>query len=113
MADGFDLTKSHVADDTMEAFVNGAVDDDLTSVPGIGGGSVAVLAAGDEPVSTTTAFIGKFLTMHVPGDDGSQMCDAMWYWLKEKGVPGGHRSGTIHALAEKVNRMIPGCVSCL
>ena len=36
-----------------------------------------------------------------------QHCDAMWYWLKEKGVS-SHRAGIVHALAERLQVFLPG-----
>jgi hypothetical protein len=109
--EGFDPERSCLNTDTVAAFVDAPVQADITSVPGIGPASAALLAAGDEVgerVQTTLQLLGKFLSFFAEGVDAQEACDAMWYWLQNKGVAGGHRAGIVLCLAEKLNRMIPG-----
>lgn len=38
-------------------------------------------------------------------------CDRFYYWLKSVNVPGGHRAGTVRAIAEKMNVTYGGIYS--
>ena len=107
--DGFDPTKSQVADDKLAEFLDAALEEDITSVPGVGPAAAEKLAAGDgdDQVTTTYQLIAKFLYFRGAGVSCAEQCDAMWYWLQAKGVS-SHRAGIVHAIAEKVNTMIPG-----
>jgi len=52
----------------IAAFIAGDIDDDLTSVPGIGPATVAALLKAD--VKTTRQLIGKFFMLTTRDDDG-------------------------------------------
>ena len=108
---GFDPARSCIHEDTIALFVDAPVQPDLTSVPGIGPASADKLATGDdeaERVGTTYQLLGKFLSFFGEGIDAQQACDGMWYWLESKKACGGHRSGTVLSLADKLNTMVPG-----
>ena len=107
--DGFDPSKSQVADDKLAEFLDAALEGDIKSVPGIGPAAAGKLASGaaDDQVTSTYQLIAKFLYFRGAGCSSAQQCDAMWYWLQAKGVD-AHRAGIVHSIAEKVNTMIPG-----
>lgn len=110
MADrGFDVNRSQVSADALARFLAADLGEDLGAVPGVGPKAKEMLAADDEggAVRTTFQLVGKFLCLRAPGMTTQEHCDAFWHWLKLKGVD-AHRSGIVHAIAEKTNLMIPG-----
>ena len=110
---GFDINKSKVSEDALSEFLDNEVSEDILTVPGIGPAAKAKLAAeleGDSPIHTTHQLIGKFLTMRAPGITVKEHCEIMWQYLKLRGVD-SFRAGIVHAIAEKVNLMIPGTFS--
>jgi hypothetical protein len=110
---GFDVNRSQVSADALAKFLAADLSENITTVPGIGPKAAQVLAvatAEDSGVRTTFQLIGKFLCLRGPGMSTQEHCDAFWNYLKLKGVD-SHRSGIVHAIAEKVNIMIPGIYS--
>ena len=105
--EGYDPTKSMVSDNTLADFIDNDVQEDITTVPGIGSAAQAQLASGEEPTATTYQLIGKFLSFRGTNVSSIEQCDALWYWLQAKGVA-SHRSTIVHAIGEKVNTMMPG-----
>jgi len=109
--EGFDPARSCIGEDTLATFVDAPVQADITSVPGIGPKAAEALADSDdaaERVTTTYQLLGKFLSFFGEGIGAQEACDGMWYWLEARNACGGHRSGTVLSLAEKLNVMLPG-----
>mmetsp|Transcript_19867 Transcript_19867/g.32668 ORF Transcript_19867/g.32668 Transcript_19867/m.32668 type:complete len:117 (+) Transcript_19867:72-422(+) len=109
-AEGYDPERSKVGDDALAAFLASPVEEEITSVPGVGEAAKKALAKnveGDDPVTTTHQLIGKFLTLKSAGISQKEHCDAMWYWLQARGV-NSYRAGIVQCIAEKANIMIPG-----
>lgn len=107
--EGFDATKSQVADDRLAQFLASEVSQELQSVPGIGPVNEKALGenAVDFPVTTTYQLIGKYLSLRSKDMSSQDHLDAFWNWLKSKGVT-SYRSGIVLCVAEKANVMIPG-----
>lgn len=107
---GFDASKSRVNEDVLGEFLATPVMEDLTTVPGIGPAAVKLLGKameGDQPIETTYQLLGKFLSLKGKGVTQQEHCDAMWFYLKERGLD-AHRAGIVHSIAEKLNLFIPG-----
>lgn len=110
---GFDPRRSNIAPSTLADFLKNDINEDITSVPGIGPAAAKSLAMvnpnlpGDYPVETTFQLIGKFLSLREKGMKPADHANAMWIWLQNKGII-AYRSGIVLAIAEKVNTMIPG-----
>ncbi len=93
--------------DALAAFLASEVQEDVTSVPGIGPAAAKKLAEaveGDQAITTTYQLIGKFLTLKGKGVSQAEHCDAMWFWLQARGLD-SHRAGIVHSIAEKVSRL--------
>lgn len=103
----FDIHKSRVSEDALSAFLSSPVSYDLKSVPGIGpAGESKLREAG---ITTTHQLLGKFMSFICDYSSPQEQADAMWDYLDSIGAcGGGYRSGVVHALAEKINIMIPG-----
>lgn len=113
MTEGFDPNRSQVSEDTLAKFLSQDVQEDITSVPGIGPAGARLLAASTESevgVQTTWQLFGVFLKLKGPGMTSQEHCDAFWHWLAMKGVK-SHRSGIVHAVAERVDLAFPGVYS--
>ena len=110
MSEGFDINKSKINDDTLNEFLSAEIDDDLTSVPGIGLSTVYKLSTktdeGDIIIETTKQLIGLYLTLCAPNLSADQQRDAFWWFLKFKGV-NQSRNTIVHAISEKVNIIFP------
>lgn len=107
---GFDVNRSQVSDEALATFLKAEVEEDITTVPGVGpsaAGKLADNSEGEAGVKTTYQLIGKFLSLRDPDMASQTHCDAMFNWLKLKGV-NAHRSGIVHAIAEKTDTMMPG-----
>uniref|UniRef100_A0A7S2V4V0 Uncharacterized protein n=1 Tax=Fibrocapsa japonica TaxID=94617 RepID=A0A7S2V4V0_9STRA len=114
MAEGYDPKRSSISEDALATFLRNPITGDITQVPGIGKAAAAALASADddEPITNSFQLIGKFLLMKGPDTEEGEVdcvmhCNKFWYYLKSKGV-NSHRSGIVHAIAEKINTMIPG-----
>ena len=104
---GYNPNRSQISDTSRDRFIEDEIEEDLTSVPGIGAGAARELARGDDGgVHTTHQLIGRFLAMRRPGMGQRAHCDAMWYFLRDNGVH-AHRSGIVRCLAEKCETMMP------
>ena len=111
--EGFDINKSRVSENAMAEFLSDEIREDLESVPGIGPEAVRILSSeceGEAPIETTYQLIGRFLALRGPGMTPVQHTNAFWFYLKLRGI-NRYRSGIVHAIAEKVNLMIPGTFS--
>lgn len=98
----FDILQSRVSEDALAEFLAKPIDKDLTSVPGIGPANMAHL--NDNDIFTTHQLIGVYLV----GMNGYGNClDEFWKVLNDYGIK-SYRTGIVHAVAEKVNIMIPG-----
>lgn len=107
---GFDPTKSRVSTDALANFLGSPIDEDLTSVPGIGDAAVKLLNEpfeNDPPIETTYQLLGKFLSLKGKGMTQQEHCDAMWFYLQERGL-NSYRAGIVHCLAERLNLFMPG-----
>ncbi len=106
----FDVNRSQVNDEQLATFLRSEVDEDIQSVPGVGPAAQKKLAAssdGEAGVKTTYQLIGKFLSLRDPDMTSDELCEAMFQWLKLKGI-NAFRSGIVHSIAEKTNLMMPG-----
>ena len=97
----------HRSADSLAKFLEDEIDEDITSVPGIGAAAAKKLKAGEDGVNTAYQLFGRFLTLKSAGCSAQEHCDAMWFWLQAKGVS-SHRSGIVQCLAEKLEIMMPG-----
>lgn len=103
---GFDVNRSRIGQDKLSEFLAAPLPDKLIDVPGIGKATVTSLANFD--IYNPRQLLGCFLRVCGEGMNSEQRCNAFWFYLKAMGVPGGTRSTIVHAIAEKVNIMIPG-----
>ena len=92
-SEGFDVNKSKVSEDALAEFLCQPIIEDLTSVPGVGPKTAELLGKAtddgelvDEPITTTYQLIGKFLSLRGKGFSSKEHCDAMWFYLKAKGM---------------------------
>jgi hypothetical protein len=111
--EGFNIIKSRISQNALAEFLADEVREDITSVPGIGKDTACILSSecqNESPIETTHQLIGRFLTLRGPEMTAVQHTNAFWYYLKMRGV-NRYRSGIVHAVAEKVNLMIPGTFS--
>lgn len=106
MSTAFNPQNSKVADDTLGDFVRGAVEEKLTSVPGVGPATETLLK--EEGITSTFQLIGKFLSMKDEGVESVEHCERFYQWLIHIGTPAGFRAGIVHSIAEKVNVLLPG-----
>ena len=107
---GFDVNRSKVGAEALAIFLANEVNEDLTTVPGIGPAAASKLAEdveGDQSITTTHQLIGKFLTLKSKGISQKEHCDAMWFWLQGRKID-AFRAGIVRSVAEKCNIMIPG-----
>jgi hypothetical protein len=110
---GFDVNRSQVSADALAKFLAADLSEDLRTVPGVGPNAIEALgtsSAGDSAVTSTYQLVGKFLSLKGKGMSQTDHLNAFWFWLKLKNVD-SHRSGIVHAIAEKVGIMIPGIYS--
>ncbi|KAA0152535.1 hypothetical protein FNF27_03822 [Cafeteria roenbergensis] len=94
--------------DDIAVFVASEVDNDLSSVPGVG--PVTVTAFGKVGITSTTQLIGKFLLM-VDGDEddgGRGAADRYVDWLRALGVMNNWVNVITYAIAGKADALIPG-----
>jgi len=103
---GFDINRSRVKDSKLNAFLESPVDDDLNTVPGVGKVSVEKLAVHN--IGTTHQLIGCYMRVCGEGMTSHDRANAFWFYLQAMDMPAGTRSTVVHAIAEKVNFMIPG-----
>ena len=96
---------SGVSSDRLAEFIEGDVDSDIQSVPGIGPANAAKLAAAG--TTNTHQLLGHFLTLKATDFSSQEHCDAFWFWLKQQGV-NSSRSSIVLCIAEKANMMMPG-----
>jgi len=67
-----------VSADSLAKFLEDEIDEEITSVPGIGPAAAKSLKAGDDGVATTYQLFGRFLTLKSKGANSQEHCDAMW-----------------------------------
>lgn len=103
---GFDVNRSRIGEDRLAEFLAAPLPTSLIDVPGVGDVTVKRLAKYD--IYNPMQLVGCFLRICGEGMTSDDRCNAFWYYLKVVGVPGGTRSTIVHAIAEKVNIMIPG-----
>jgi hypothetical protein len=107
---GFDPQKSKVSAEALARFLTDAINENITSVPGIGPAAQQRLAtevAGDSAVETTYQLIGKFLSLKSKGMTPKDHMNAFWFYLQSRGID-SHRSGIVLSIAQKVDLMMPG-----
>jgi hypothetical protein len=107
---GFDINRSRVSEDTLASFLSKPLTNDLLDIPGIGPVSAKSLISFD--IYTPIQLISCFLRVCGEEMNSKERCNAFWYYLDAMEVPGGTRSTIVHAIAEKVNIMIPGIYDC-
>ena len=102
--DGYDANKSQVSDERLATFLAEEMQEDITSVPGIGPSTAEKLK--QEEVHTTYQLLGQILKLKGNGMDADVHADEIWMWLKESGV-NAHRSGIVRCFLEKLEILIP------
>ena len=102
---GYDPNKSKVSQTKMGEFLLADIEEDITSIPGIGQSSKALLKEVD--IETSYQLFGQFLMLKAEGSTTQEHCDAFWFWLKELGI-NSYRSGIIETIAEKLETFMPG-----
>lgn len=103
---GFDINRSRIGQDSLAEFLAAPLPTDLHDVPGIGPATVKSLRSFD--IYNPHQLVGCFLRVCGEGMNSTKRCNAFWFLLKAMNVPGGTRSTIVHAIAEKVEIMIPG-----
>lgn len=101
----FDPNKSKVNEDTLSQFIASPIQASLQSVPGIGAHAEKLLHNND--IENTYQLIGSFLLIKKDNSSPLDHANDFWTFLFEIGII-SHRSGIVHAIASKVNTMIPG-----
>lgn len=84
------------------------IDEDLTTVPGLGQVSAERLSV--HGIHTTYQLFGCFLRVCGEQMNGQQRVAAFKHYLKLVDVPACARSAITHSVAEKLNIMMPGIV---
>lgn len=103
---GFDLNRSRISLDTLAEFLSSPIIKDLSMVPGVGPATIERLAT--DGITTTHQLLGAYLKICDKDFNSKQRTDAFWYYLQALKVSGGTRSTIVHAIAERINIMIPG-----
>lgn len=103
---GFDLNRSRISLNTLAEFLASPITEDLLSVPGVGEATVERLKT--DGITTTHQLLGAYLRVCDKDFDSKQRSDAFWFYLQALKVSGGTRSTIVHAIAERINIMIPG-----
>lgn len=103
---GYDPEDSHIAEDTLVAFLRTPVTLDLRSVPGIG--KVGKRKLIEQGITNTYNLIAKYLALRADDDTSQTHCDKFWRWIDSVGLSARHRDMIVHAIAEKVSTMMPG-----
>jgi Barrier to autointegration factor len=92
--------------DKLLTFIRGQIDDELTSVPGIGPKGAEKLK--ENGILTTTALVGRFLICKTAADMTAQdLADAFYDYLRNIGID-AHRATVVRCIGGKANAMIPG-----
>jgi Holliday junction resolvasome RuvABC DNA-binding subunit len=92
--------------DKLLTFIRGQIDDDLTSVPGVGPKGAEKLR--ENGIKTTTALVGRFLVCKTAAAMSAQdLADAFYEYLREIGID-SHRASVVRCIGGKANAMIPG-----
>lgn len=102
----FHPENSRVAADKLADFVRDQLDPEITSIPGIGPAAASIFA--DAGITTSYQLVGKFLSMKDSDIGPIEHVERFYQWLCALKISGGHRAGTVHALAEKLNIWFPG-----
>mmetsp|Transcript_12238 Transcript_12238/g.18321 ORF Transcript_12238/g.18321 Transcript_12238/m.18321 type:complete len:121 (+) Transcript_12238:104-466(+) len=105
MALRFDPDKSRVSKCTKTEFIDGTIEEDILSVPGVGDAAAARLAK--RGVNNTYQFIGVYLGLRENDMDSVAHHDAFVNFLNKAGIT-NCRHGIVDAIAQKVSTMIPG-----
>ena len=112
---GYDRERSQVSDDKLSEWLGADLTECIMSVPGIGPSAATALSldvtnecgeVSDPGITTTFQLLGKFLHLRQAGMTTQAHCDAMWHWLKSRGVA-TYRAGIVHCLLEKALVMVP------
>lgn len=104
--EGFHPEKSRIGGGQLADFLRAPITGHLEEVPGVGPATATLLRAAG--VDTTHALLGKFLTFKTAGVEPVEHLDRMYFWLASLQSASGFRAGICHAVAEKVNCMMPG-----
>jgi|Dee2metaT_26_FD_contig_21_3209608_length_449_multi_13_in_0_out_0_1 hypothetical protein len=105
--EGFDPSRSGIKEDRLTEWLAMPItpDLDLQKIPGIGPAAVTKLAEAN--VHCPMQLLGKFMQFKGPDVDTQEVCDTMWYWLKDVGI-NSNRTSIVEACATKVNLWCPG-----
>ena len=106
MSDSYHPDNSRVSPDKLSDFIRDQLDPDLNSVPGIGPAAINILS--DEGITTTYQLVGKFLSFKDKDIGAIEHVERFYQWLCALKISAGHRAGTVHCLAEKLNIWYPG-----
>jgi len=99
----YDPNKSQINEDTLATFLQGELEAELTSLPGLGPASKQLLL--HEGIHTTFQLVGKYCSF-VGENKAMTPQDRMFYWFKSIGIS-SHRNTIINAISEKISIMLP------
>lgn len=104
----FDPAKSRVSENALADFIRSPLTGDLQEIPGIGAASVRALQKCG--IQSSFALIGKYLMLKDTVEvTPIEHAERFYLWLGNvKDYPSGFRAGTVHAICEKCNIMMPG-----
>lgn len=103
---GFDINRSRVSATTLTEFINSPINKNLLTVPGVGDATIERLKT--DGITTTHQLLGAYLKLCDEEFDSNQRTNAFWFYLRELQVSGSTRSTIVHAIAERINTLIPG-----
>ena len=101
----YDREKSRVKDDKLAQFVLDDLEEDITTVPGVGPKTADQLKAAG--VETSFQLIAKFLSFRKEGATEKDVCEDTYQFLAGLGI-GAFRSGITTCLLEKCKTLFPG-----
>jgi hypothetical protein len=100
----FDPSKSLIDKDVLANFVRAPLQDDLTTVPGIGPVTADALRA--KGIESSFQLVAKFLSYKTPGICAKELCERFYAFIAE--VASRHRNTIVLSVAEKMNVYFPG-----
>ena len=102
-SEGYDVSNSRLAADTISQFLSVPLDPDITKIPGVGPATASRLAEleGDDKCTTAHQLLGKYLQFYHANSTHEERCDAMWFWFEHHNI-GAPRNSIVHSLSEKI-----------
>jgi hypothetical protein len=101
-----DRSGTRPRDDVLSDFIINQLDPDLSSVPGIGLATIAILNG--EGITTSYQLVGKFLSFKDKDIDAIEHIERFYRWYCALNISAGFRVATMFCLIEKLNTWYPG-----